>query len=475
MPRYYLRPANGNDSNDGKDFHGFTLTAATFTTSSKNLNETAAFSGYTFTSGDMIAITGGTGVTVGLYEIASHTDDDNIVLVEDIGGTDPSDVTSSDGAWKTTQKVFDTMAAGDACFACAEGSAPHETTAVKIDLDQTHGTLTARIVFRGTNSNGITRLARGSHYTLQVNGGTLTNLIERAGASGCDYIKWMNIDFDGADVNTAEVLGLWASVDEGEGNHFESCRIQRSGSFGVHMRGSAVLFSDCEIDNNADWGMKAANTQATRWTDAVVVGCRIHDNSVGGVFMSEGARSFVNNEVFDNAGDGLFMGNATEATPSSLEMLIANNTFWNNTGNGVTIENDDPSYLIIYNNTFVDNGEYGIDLLTTLQPFGLCDYNHFSNNTSGAVKWNNAAITEANINVIPVTTGGPQLIHFEPVGFNNQVGSTAAELFVDTGADDFTPKFGTVLTGNGLNGSDIGARIAGSIRSRRPGIGRGIG
>lgn len=71
------------------------LTAATFTTATKTLTETGAFTGYTWASGDYIFITGGTGVVAGIYEVASRTNNNTIVLVDDIGGTNPADVTSS--------------------------------------------------------------------------------------------------------------------------------------------------------------------------------------------------------------------------------------------------------------------------------------------------------------------------------------------------------------------------------------------
>ncbi len=80
----------------------------TFTESSKNLNKTAAFASYTWASGDRIYITGGTAVVAGSYEVASKTDDDNIVLVLDItsDASDPTDVTAEDA---TTLYLGDNM------------------------------------------------------------------------------------------------------------------------------------------------------------------------------------------------------------------------------------------------------------------------------------------------------------------------------------------------------------------------------
>ncbi len=59
---------------------GFVFTTATWVESTKTLTKTGAFTNYTWTAGDRIYITGGTGVTVGFYEIASKTSNNAIVL-----------------------------------------------------------------------------------------------------------------------------------------------------------------------------------------------------------------------------------------------------------------------------------------------------------------------------------------------------------------------------------------------------------
>lgn len=98
--------AAGNDSNDGLDPWGFSVTSGSYTDSTKVLNKTGAFSSYDHSAAsaativthryNYIYLTGGTGITPGLYEIASKTDDDNIVLAAS-AGSDASDVTSSSG------------------------------------------------------------------------------------------------------------------------------------------------------------------------------------------------------------------------------------------------------------------------------------------------------------------------------------------------------------------------------------------
>lgn len=52
-----------------------------------------AFADYTWASGDKLKITGGTGITPGVYEIASKVDDDGILLTAS-AGSDAADVTT---------------------------------------------------------------------------------------------------------------------------------------------------------------------------------------------------------------------------------------------------------------------------------------------------------------------------------------------------------------------------------------------
>ena len=73
----------------GPVFAGFTapisIANGTWTHATKTLTKTAGFASYTFAKSDIIEITGGTGATTGLYNIASRTSDDAIVLSTSIG------------------------------------------------------------------------------------------------------------------------------------------------------------------------------------------------------------------------------------------------------------------------------------------------------------------------------------------------------------------------------------------------------
>ncbi len=62
-----------------------TVTGATYTNGTKTLSLTGGFTNYTHVTGAMALISAGTGVTTGLYEIASKTSNDAIVLTSALG------------------------------------------------------------------------------------------------------------------------------------------------------------------------------------------------------------------------------------------------------------------------------------------------------------------------------------------------------------------------------------------------------
>ncbi len=66
---------------------GLAVTNGTWTESTKTLTKTGAFTNYTWTSGDRIYIASGTGVTPGIYEIASKTSANAIVLTTSLSAS----------------------------------------------------------------------------------------------------------------------------------------------------------------------------------------------------------------------------------------------------------------------------------------------------------------------------------------------------------------------------------------------------
>ena len=76
------------------------IAAGAWNASALTLTKVAAFATYTFEPGDQISVTGGTGVTVAWYEIASRTDDDVIILKESIAAANNADTTTDLIGWE---------------------------------------------------------------------------------------------------------------------------------------------------------------------------------------------------------------------------------------------------------------------------------------------------------------------------------------------------------------------------------------
>jgi len=80
--------------------YAITLTGATYTAATNVLSKTGAFTNYTYNVGDMIRITGGTGVTPtstfvnGWVGITGKIDNDSVHLSEDIAAGTPADITA---------------------------------------------------------------------------------------------------------------------------------------------------------------------------------------------------------------------------------------------------------------------------------------------------------------------------------------------------------------------------------------------
>ena len=358
-------------------------------------------------------------------------------FVKPTNGLDTNAGTSLGAAFQTTQKAMDTAIAGDVVNLVNEAT---ETTSVKIDLDLNNGTVTSPIIVQGVDTSG-NLLAAGTRYSLQTSG-TPANLLDFGDTVGGQYVYWQNIDFDGNDVNTADLLLMSVSGDA-DYNIFKDCRIQRSGADGADIRGIGAMFLGCEIDNNAGRGLAASAEANSRWGEASIIGCKVHDNGDDGLYVSSGVKALSGNICYGNSGSGIKLGNLT----NTLRCSVIGNTCYNNTIDGIELQTASPNTLILINNTMVDNGGYGLNLLGTTKNMMGIDYNHYSGNTSGAVRHNGAAITEANVN----SNGN--------IGANNQTGGSASSLFtsITGGSEDFTPKNGVVLDGNGLNSGDIGA------------------
>lgn len=417
MAIYFLRPTNGNDANDGLDFHGFGLTAATFTNATKNLSETNAFTSYTWNSGDTIYISGGTGVTTGLYSIASKTDASNIVLGADIGGTNPSDVTSSSGARKTFQQASNLMTvAGDVLRMCPEAT---ETVSSQVSLVIASGTVTVPSRFEpGSTTTGALDLT--AQYTLQ---GTAAMTYVLSVGTNDHYLIFVNLTVDG---NTFGTTG--AFHDSTGGRHtYQGCRFTGAAGSGFVGRNDgqrpSQRFYNCQFDNNTAYGYRA---NATGDGAVDLIQCKIHDNGDHGAYLREFECAVQGCLIFDNAGDGINMDGNSDGT------VIERNTIYGNTGDGLDMASG-ANQIRIFGNSFAANGGYGVNGNGATKPILGWSHNHFYNNTSGDTDLTDLIYTGSDASGDPL---------FESV---------------TDGAEDFRIKNGSPLYQAGAANAHIGA------------------
>lgn len=387
--------ATPSDTNDGLDPIGFNLSVATFTNSSKTLTKTGAYSSYTFTSGDLVYISGGTGVTTGLYEIASKTDNNNIVLIADIGGTDPTDVTSSDGPFTTLQKGVDTVVAGDEVRVCADGT---QSPTAKIDLDGTSGTQTNLITVKGASARGV-----DDDTIATISGASLpatTDLFNVPLTGGAIFYRWRSLRLTAATRHNF-------FIDKDAPHYFENTRIDNAGSAGIMTSASstAVWLTDCEVDLN---GADGLSSDASNRGGFRCFGCSVHDNTGWGVNNDLGMMLLFGTLIYDN-GSGGVKHSSSSANYNHTHSLI-NCTIYGNNGDGLKLGSG-VGMINLVNTIIASNSGYGINTTSgTIDQLSVLYNNCVWNNTSGELitSDNNydsdaefAAIGNGNISVDP--------------------------------------------------------------------------
>jgi len=431
-----------SDTNDGRDAIGFGLSSATFTNSTKTLTSTGAFSSYTFSAGDEIYISGGTGVTAGLYEIASKTSSDAIVLVDDIGGTNPSDVTSSDGPFASIPHAFNTgntgntsLLGGDEIRVCGTFLFTSATGGVEADtnLSGSYGSLT-KIV--GCNSRGV---EDGTVAVIKADGSTkFSPLFKISGAQYC-VARNFDIDGDGSSAKTA-TNGVDSRTVGSSGWDWIDSSFHGMGSDGVYLRGQFWRFTRCHFYDNGGDGF-TINGSSDKGT---FFDCRSFDNGGNGFEHGRGA-AFHYCSSYNNGGDGYRV-----ASGAADDHVYSNCLAFDNGGDGFYSQANDAFWddQCIVNCTSTNNGGYGYSFRlathTTAEQLhinmaiGFC---HSHGNTLGHTN-------------LPETFG----VDFMDFAGLDDTFITGDPLFTSTslGSEDFTPQAGSPLIGAGAGGSTIG-------------------
>lgn len=441
-----------SDSNDGRDPAGFGLTGATFTNSTKVLTKTGAFTNYTHQTGDVVYISGGTGVTAGLYEIASKTDADNIVLVADIGGTNPTDVSSSSGPFATLHHAFNdggvgvSIAAGDEVRVLNDGI-------YEIDNNiqvSGNGSNTDRVFIRAVDDRGVpfpNELLSTNRVHIRCAASAFTgSYMLEANAQQWTY---QGLWLDGRDSGgTRRASRLLLTGSPGWGNFFVNCEFSHNDdTFANVYVNYAEQFSFCDFHDSNGLGCSHGSGNGGQYDF-----CRFYDNAKSG-FQNAASGSdgggltgcwSYNNGTDSAAHHGFDITQGGTDSTSRIVNCIA----YGNAGDGIYIEGElCRAQGLVWGNVLHGNGRYGLNVASTDAPetwgYGVrIDFNHYHGNTSGPAYFEGkgGAISAANIN------NGV-------VGANNTTGDP---LFSNPAGGDFTISPGSPLVGTGLRGVDNG-------------------
>ncbi len=283
---------SADDANDGLDPSGCNVSSGVYddlggANGDYSLTRTGAFAG--IRQDDPIAITGGTGMTVGLFPVKEVISDNEVLFYESIG-SDASDVSTSDGPKATIEGLLAEGAALDR-LVIGDGTWRHASTGTWVSSDVAADFVSifgadARGVVEGTQP-----ILDGSLHSA----GTSTFVFDNAGYEGWSF---HNLRF------TAGLLyNIEDQVVDVLGVSFFNCRIDNAVSHGVlHMSVDSWTFEDTEIDSNGGAGV---STTASTLGDggAVYHRCRIHDNVSHGV-MSSSTVQFEETLVYGNGGSG---------------------------------------------------------------------------------------------------------------------------------------------------------------------------
>jgi hypothetical protein len=267
MAIYFVDGATGDDTNTGRDNTGLALATATWTEATFTLTQAGAFASYTFTQGDLLYVSAGTGATVGLYEIASRVDDDSITLAEtaqypgvtngsDLAAGDlaTGDIESSDGPWVTIQKAADTLAAGDLVYVRASADYAEMVT------EGTAGTSTSRIRYEGYTAI----IGDGGRATID-GGGSRDKcfLLDTT----CDFVDIVNFEMKNAISNGLDCAS-------GVNNLlFQNILSHGNGGRGIICASGVLVVIGCEAYSNTTSGIYAPTSMC--------LNCYVHDEVVG--------------------------------------------------------------------------------------------------------------------------------------------------------------------------------------------------
>lgn len=290
--------------------------------------------------------------------------------------------------------------------------------------------------------------------TCGISGDTTSGPIIVRGASGVDHpIVTSSAD---AELFTFSSINNW----QFRNLQFKNSNATRSAAYGAVLRGTGYVFRDvvfgdatnkllsailrgggapqvslidCEIKNCTGAGVPVTST--SMWISAF--GCYIHDNTSYGIQFSNGG-TIENCIICGNGNDGISQG----VVPDTGAVRICGNTVYNNTGDGLDTSSGVWPDMVVMNNSFSTNGNYGWRATSGHLANGCSDFNNYYGNTSGTILNATAGANDIALDPTFTNAGGADFsigTNLKAAGFplsSRFVGAnkSATKSYVDIGA-----------------------------------------
>lgn len=308
--------------------------------------------------GNILYIEGGTGAVVaGWYQIMSRTNSTTIVVDRSTGLTAGTGVTLTIGGALLTlaQLLTNNSVAGMTSFIKAG------TYSIGTGLVVGTGGSTS-VVTRFTGYT-TTRTDKGRPTILATAGITLLTI----GAGGHGY-RFENLIFDGDAV--ASTNGI--NVSAGQWGSLFNCKVMDMAGYGVSQT-QACFMDSCEVTG-------CAGTAGVRGATWGMVRCYIHDNTVTGALMTGGP---IIDCIFANNTGASSEGLYHDTINSALSVVGC--VFYGNGRDGFRQVGSPNRLGGFYNNIFMNNAAYGVNLVGTTATSFLANManNAYYNNTLG--------------------------------------------------------------------------------------------
>ena len=310
----------------------------------------------------------------------------------------------------TLQELLDNTDAGDIGLVKNDGT---YTPSATVNVDNANAQTASNVAtIRGCASDG-------------TDDGTVATISGTSLGAGIDLLtiaSSMAVVFENLRITAATDDNIYCP--DAAYLHFNNCRIDNAAGYGFFTVSSSQAnsfnFTNCEIDSN-DSGIGA--TAGSRGGFGIYNSI-IHDNTNYGLNDDGryGKTTIFACAIYDNGSHGLYFRSSSQNPKIIGCVLFANG------GNGIDF-NSAVSGIVCYNTIFRSNGGYGIDTNSgSFTQFSYCDYNCYSNNTSGSIDIN----------------GGT------PPGDNNVTSDPSFTNETD-GSEDFTLQSGSPCINAGLD------------------------